>query len=57
MERMYERVAARHRVPTLLDLVEEPLDQIASPVQIWTEAECVIAIASGLECSPMRHAR
>jgi hypothetical protein len=34
-----ELVIASCNAPTLLDLVEEPLDQIARPVKIRVEAE------------------
>jgi hypothetical protein len=30
--------------PTLLDFVEEPLDQVARRIQIWTEADRLFAI-------------
>jgi hypothetical protein len=36
----------------LLDLVEEPLDQVASPVEIRAEADRVIAIASRWDVCP-----
>src|SRR6185437_16227226 len=44
--------AYRSTSPALLDLVEEPLDLIASPVQIWTETERVVAIPSSCDIRP-----
>src|ERR1700722_1186518 len=44
-------VASCH-TQTLLDLVEEPLDQVARPVQIRTEAERAVAIPSWWDVRP-----
>ena len=38
--------------PTLLDLVEEPLDQVAVAVEIGAEADRVLAIACGRDVRP-----
>jgi hypothetical protein len=38
--------------PTLLDLIEEPLDQVASAVQARAEAECLFPFASRPDIRP-----
>ena len=42
-----ELVVAGCHTPTVLDLVEEPLDQISGPVKIGAEAERLFPLASG----------
>jgi hypothetical protein len=49
-----ELVIARRDPPTLLDLIEEPLDQIPGAVKIRAEADRVVAIASWWDCWPKR---
>ena len=41
-----EFVVSRRDAPTLLDLVEEPFDQIARAIQIRAEADRLLAIRS-----------
>ena len=36
----------------MLDLIEEPFDQISSAVQIWAEADRLVAIASWRDVGP-----
>jgi hypothetical protein len=38
--------------PTLFDLVEEPLDQVASAVQIRAKADRLVAISSRRDVGP-----
>src|SRR5581483_2392679 len=40
------RDTIRRDPPTLFDLIEEPFDQVASSVEIWAEADRLVAIAS-----------
>ena len=47
-----ELVVASGDAATLLDLVEEPLDQIAVPVEVRTEADRVLAIAFRRDVCP-----
>ena len=47
-----ELVIASCHAPTLLDLVEEPFDQIPSTVKIWAEAECLFAVPFGRDVCP-----
>ena len=37
---------------TLLDLIEEPLDQIPGTVKIWAEADRLVAIAPWRDVGP-----
>ena len=47
-----ELVVARCDPPTLLDLVEEPLDQIARTIEPGAEADRLLAIASRRNVCP-----
>ena len=47
-----ELVVAGRDAPALLDLVEEPLDQVAVAVEKGAEADWVFAIALGLDVRP-----
>ena len=38
--------------PALLDLIEEPLDQIAVPIDVEAEADRVLTIAPGRDVRP-----
>jgi hypothetical protein len=40
------------RTPTRLDLVEEPFDQIARPIQIKAEAKSICSIAFRRDVRP-----
>jgi hypothetical protein len=37
---------ARRDPPTLLDLVEEPLNQVSGAIEVWAEADRLRSIAS-----------
>jgi hypothetical protein len=47
-----ELVVARRHAPTVLDLVEEPFDQVASPVEIWAEAQRLCPISFWWDIRP-----
>ena len=47
-----ELVVSRCHAPAVLDLVEEPLDQVASPVKIRTEAERLCPISFWWDIRP-----
>jgi hypothetical protein len=40
-----ELVVPRCGAPTLLDLVKEPFDQVSRLIQIWAEADCLVAVS------------
>src|SRR5262245_8133797 len=47
-----ELVVSGRDAPTLLDLIEEPLDQVAVAIEIGAEADWVLAIALGWDVRP-----
>jgi hypothetical protein len=47
-----ELVIARGDPPTLLDVVEESLDEVSSAIKMWAEADWLPSIASGRNVGP-----
>jgi len=47
-----EFVVPRRDTPTVLDLVEEPLDQISRAVKMWAEAQCLSPISLRWDIRP-----
>jgi hypothetical protein len=47
-----EFVIASRDPTTVLDLIEEPFDQISGAVKIWAEADRLVAIASRRDVGP-----
>ena len=47
-----ELVIARRNSPTLLDLVEELLDEVSGAIEVWAEADRLSPIASGRNVGP-----